>query len=372
MTSQISQLDTGRIESLFSHQTGLAFEQLLVPISDAKPSGDSLKSNGVYSAIKQARSADDPNLPMGVWQHDLKVADWDEVSTLAVTALQSKTKDLQLMVWLLEAQIHKFGFNGIAPAVHLMSEITDNFWSDMYPHIDDGDLEYRTNLIAWLNDKLQPTIRQLPITQTRAERQFIWAEWEIAVNIEMRTKVQTQSKDYVDTRQISQAIAATPIEYYQTLYQSISDALISLDRYSLLLDEKCQQDAPSLEGIMRLLMEIRETLVMQVRPRQMAAPADEDHQEPSASNSKQIPSGGDSGGVSDDESVDNREKAYAQLADAAAFLMQDDPHSPAPYLVFKAIEWGKLNTAELYQELFVEQQGQLNIFELLGLNLEEK
>ena len=40
--------------------------------------------------------------------------------------------------------------------------------------------------------------------------------------------------------------------------------------------------------------------------------------------------------------------------------------------VRKAIEWGNLTTPELYHQLFVQHQGQLSIFELLGINTEEK
>jgi type VI secretion system protein ImpA len=58
------------------------------------------------------------------------------------------------------------------------------------------------------------------------------------------------------------------------------------------------------------------------------------------------------------------------LRSAAEFLVQDDPHSPVPYLVFKAIDWGRLDTAELYRELFVENRGNLNIFDLLGVEVQ--
>jgi type VI secretion system protein ImpA len=65
--------------------------------------------------------------------------------------------------------------------------------------------------------------------------------------------------------------------------------------------------------------------------------------------------------------VNSRKLAYAQLADAAAALAELEPHSPVPYLIRKAVEWGTLNTAQLYNELFIEGRGQLNVFELLGL-----
>ena len=55
------------------------------------------------------------------------------------------------------------------------------------------------------------------------------------------------------------------------------------------------------------------------------------------------------------------------LAEAAEYLSRDDPHSPVPYLVLRAIEWGQLTTAELYDEIFIQNEGRLNIFELLGI-----
>ena len=78
----------------------------------------------------------------------------------------------------------------------------------------------------------------------------------------------------------------------------------------------------------------------------------------------------------DDHSLDSgfqmgagsdRQQAYVALAKAANVLMRDDPHSPVPYMVFKAIEWGGLSTAELYEELFVKNGGSISIFDLLGV-----
>lgn len=63
----------------------------------------------------------------------------------------------------------------------------------------------------------------------------------------------------------------------------------------------------------------------------------------------------------------NLADAYARLAEVADYLMQQEPHSPVPYLIRRAIDWGGLNTGELHQEIFLKQNGQLNIYEMLGL-----
>ena len=86
-------------------------ELLLQPISEENPSGESLRYSGIYDEISEARRADD-NLSLGEWQTELKVADYRKVIDLAVPALSTKSKDLQISAWLLESLIKQHGFAG--------------------------------------------------------------------------------------------------------------------------------------------------------------------------------------------------------------------------------------------------------------------
>jgi type VI secretion system protein ImpA len=69
------------------------------------------------------------------------------------------------------------------------------------------------------------------------------------------------------------------------------------------------------------------------------------------------------------DELSDRAAAYARLAEVADYLQRIEPHSPVPYLLKRAVAWGNLNTAELYQELFVKASGRLDIFEMLGLSV---
>ncbi len=364
----MSQLES-HLAAELQAQLNVDLNRFLAPIDREQPSGPSLRHNGVYSAIMEARSADDSSLPMGDWEHDLKVSDWDEVSRLAVDALLNKSKDMQICIWLLEANIHRFGFAGIAPVVYLLEQLLRTFWQDIHPQISDGDIEYRTNLIAWCNDKLQPHIRQLPITMQRDGSGYNWADWELAAQLEQLPpeKLKHVDKNAVRQSAISQAITATPLDFYQYLFNDLELAHSALIRLGEFMDEQCGHDAPGLNNLLNLLGDIYETLHSHVRHRlgnsapQTHNEADEDAQQAGLS-FESIPQGNET-------MYQNRQQAYQQLMQAAEYLAQDDPHSPVPYLVFKAVEWGQLNTAELYQQLFVQQQGQLNIFELLGLEI---
>lgn len=88
-------------------------QKLLEPISEEYPAGGYLRYEGTYDTIQEARREDDASLPQGVWERDLKKADWHRVRELCEAALARQTKDLQIAVWLLESLIRIHGFAGV-------------------------------------------------------------------------------------------------------------------------------------------------------------------------------------------------------------------------------------------------------------------
>ena len=119
---------------------------LLQPISDDNPSGESLRYSGIYDEISEARRADD-NLNQGAWQSELKVADYRRVIDLAVPALSSQSKDLQIAAWLSEALVKQHGFAGLRDSLKLMAGFQENFWETLHPEVDEGDQEGRANAV---------------------------------------------------------------------------------------------------------------------------------------------------------------------------------------------------------------------------------
>ena len=81
----------------------------------------------------------------------MKTADWEKVEFTALEALCFKSKDLQLGVWLMESNINRYGFAGIAPVAVLLRALCETFWDTMHPQMVDGDVEFRTNPINWIN-----------------------------------------------------------------------------------------------------------------------------------------------------------------------------------------------------------------------------
>src|SRR5882724_13701689 len=113
----------------------LDFEALLAPIPGDRPSGEWLPD--VHSAIEQARRADD-NLPQGEWKREKKVADWAGVVKITTDALTTRTKDIKIAVFLVEALVREHDFAGASDGFRLLRELTERFWDTLYPKIEDG------------------------------------------------------------------------------------------------------------------------------------------------------------------------------------------------------------------------------------------
>jgi type VI secretion system protein ImpA len=65
--------------------------------------------------------------------------------------------------------------------------------------------------------------------------------------------------------------------------------------------------------------------------------------------------------------IRSRADAYRQLEGIANFLQSIEPHSPTPYLIRRAVSWGRMPLPELMQEV-LREEGDLNrLFTVLGL-----
>ena len=197
-------------------------------------------------------------------------------------------------------------------------------------------------------------------------------DWENAQRYEQLMHQHEQEIDWqgVSSENFKQRLAATPGEFLQNLQQQIDDASIALEALSLWLDQQCGDSSPSLGDLSQLLQTIQNIATDELNRRGLHAMS-----APPTDSSDTLPEGtppsGGHGGSGGDGPIQSRADAFARLREAAAYLMNDDPHSPVPYLVNTACAWGQKSAPDLYQEIFLRKGGQLNIFELMGLSLNE-
>jgi type VI secretion system protein ImpA len=348
----------------------LDVESLVTPIAGANPSGASLRYAGTYDAIQEARRADDA-LAQGDWQHATKVSDWRAVIDLATTALATRTKDLQIAAWLLEAAVKTHGFAGFRDGLRLVRELMDGFWDTVYPEAEDGDLEFRAAPIEWMNDRLPEAVKAVPIARSSAGDQYAWWHWHESRTVENLGRQNPEARELalaegkISGEEFDKAVAALPRPHWEDLVQSLGEAWDELTQLDASIDARFGRNAPSLVALKKATEEVR-TLVESIvkRKRELepgGAPTGSPVVEDGVPELREAP-GESPGGMPRD-----RAAALRQLAEVAAFFRRTEPHSPVAYLVQRAVQWGHMPLEAWLKEVINDGSVLAHVRETLGL-----
>ncbi|HMR29808.1 MAG TPA: type VI secretion system protein TssA [Geminicoccaceae bacterium] len=348
---------------------------LLAPIAGASPAGLDVRYEGDHDRIREARRADDPALPQGVWRHEPKRADWAAVEALGVETLRKRSKDLQVAAWVAEAFVHRRGFRGLVPGMGLLRELCDRFWDDLHPAFEDGDPAARIAPLVWLNERLPAVLSQVPITAGPEERPYSLADHERAQRLDtIRTREpkaaeKAEAGGAVTSASFAAELAATPDGDLRAILAAIEAGTAEIVTLERLLDRHLGREAPGLGAVRGVLQDIGGLVATALRGRPSrlveatsrlvgvalrAAPVPR----------RPVPAAHDAPPPS---AIATREDAYGRLAEVAAFLAENEPHSPVVTLLRHALEWGAMPLDQLVLTISNGRRDAPALFELLGL-----
>ena len=337
-------------------------DALLSPISADQPTGASLRYEGTYDLVAALRREDDPQIAQGVWAADLKKADWVSVAHTCALAIETRSKDLQLAAWLLEACIHLRGFAGLDEGLHLMAELCDSYWDGLHPAIKDGDLDYRLAPLYWVDEKLSTAVKLLPVTSPHTDDPpaYSFADWEMA----SRTKGRPRSDEdgALTQARFQQSADLTPTPWLSHSAAELRRALMSIDELRTALQARCGRDAPSLSTLRDTVAQVLALTGTMLEGREQVLP----HAVEVEGNGEPHAMAGENG-AGDAWAIRTRAEAYQRLAEAADFLARIEPHSPVPPLIRRAIKWGSLTLEELLPELVTDARQLEEINRMLQL-----
>jgi type VI secretion system protein ImpA len=358
-------------------------DRFLTPINEAKPSGEWLRFEPLYDEVKKLREQDDASLPQGVWRRELKRADWSGVAQLCESALEFKTKDLQIAAWLTEAWIHQYGFRGLQRGLQVVNALCNNFWDTLHPLIEDGAIEARISPLIWMSEKLVLPIKSIPVTAPTGDEAVIyaWRDWEAGLYLANLARTNAASASTAEAQgmvpqsKFLVSVSLTPAAWISILSSDVAAAIASIDELQKTLNAKLGEImAPSLTSL-RTPLESIQTFVARVlseriergelAPPQSAASQPQipiaREEVPMSSTTMEISAPSSSGVIA------SRAEAYLKLREAADFLMRTEPHSPVPYLIRRAISWGNLSLGELLEELLHKNADLATVYTLLGI-----
>src|SRR5262245_28281811 len=258
--------------------TAIAYSHnLLDPILPDLPGGADMRWTPEWDRIREARRADD-ELETGKWaKKERKVADWKLVRDLCTAMLRERTKDLQLALWLTEANLKLLGFPGLRDGLRITRELMVRYWDrGLFPTMEDGP-EDRAGPFDWLNNKLVDSMTAIAITlredqgqdysfndlldarRTGSEASCRNADGEINTN-KKKALDQAIADGHVSLDLFAGAVKATKRVRYEEFsadFQQTYDEFKLLER---VIDEKFGDAAPNLATCRTTLSEIRQAV----------------------------------------------------------------------------------------------------------------
>lgn len=368
----------------------LDHDLLVQPITPASPAGESLRYDSVYDSIVSARRQE-PALSQGVWQRATQQADWPRVEELCRNALATRSKDLQIAVWLTEAWLHLFGLAGFTNGCKLIANLHELYLVELIPSpesaqqileadtplpLDSADpaIEHRLNMLQWMNEKLSTEIKFLPLTAPvdGSEAPAIsLADIEAALHNQQAARRHGAPQDVVSgDAQFARSLQLTPPQFLRQTWEDLHHAVEVIDLLGLALD---RYYGPTNSGLLRIRSVLHDMAlaISSAIPEEKLEPCEEEvftmpdiHSDPvSAYREPSTPARFND--LYANTEIETREQAYETLAHIANFLARLEPHSPVPYLLHRAIAWGGMSLKELLPELLHDQAALKDVGHLL-------
>lgn len=294
----------------------LDIDKLLLPISADQPCGEDLAFSPEFDAINRARQADDPSIEQGAWVTTLKEADWKFVSKRCTELIETRSKDLQLAVWLAEAESKTTGLAGMGAGLRLLSGLCERFWDAVHPLPDEDGHERRIGNLAWIAARIAPLVKDIPV----ADGVSMMA-WEAA---------RTRGAEAV--AELEAARLKTTPAARQALAEAAHACLGALTELERVVDERLGAEGPGFGAARAALRDFSEMATPPVAPTMQAAPG-------AASSVPVVVAPGAPmrvGAMTLEGPLQSREQALAQLRGVAEFFRRTEPHSPVAYLAEKA------------------------------------
>jgi len=364
--------ETQSDQPLTSVPAVIDFAVLLAPIPGEKPTGENLQYSTVRDEIREAQRADD-TLPKGDWEQEPKLADWPKVLDLATNSLATQSKDLLVGGWMVEALVYLHGFVGLRDGLKLMSGLHVQFWDQLYPDIDEGDLEARANALTAMDQRLSLPLKSVPITHSAGGVDYSYLQWEDSVKFDFpenldsldseaynrfaALKAEAEATNRTTAEAFRKAKDSSRRTFYEQLYIILNECWTEFVALDKVIDEKFQPHPPGLGTLKKVLDSIRSLVEKIVKEKRIL--------EPDPTLDAALADGGtvlESGG-----SLQGRAQALRQLAEVAQYFQRTEPHSPVAYLIQRAIKWGHMPLEVWLEEVIKDGTVLGQLKETLGM-----
>ncbi|MDR0695487.1 MAG: type VI secretion system ImpA family N-terminal domain-containing protein [Holosporales bacterium] len=313
--------------------------------------GYDLSLTKVYDDIKEAKFHEDSALSLGVWERELKKADWVLAENLANEAIRTQSKDLQILGWLIETVVTLDGFYGILEGMKILTEFVKTFWETCYPKDENNvsDNEQKFRILEWIYDTVAKKSKFIPFINYDSRDGVTLYDHEYATELKaLSIKSPNAYDDAVKSAQqagmrtfgeIQNILGVMPQERKDDILehiQKIRDARTGFT--DAITNASGQNGVGVFSALMGNLERIGRILTSSGEKRPMA----------------NVETGADGQKVSKSSSqahAADREDIYDQIEILAKKLAIIEKHSPSSHMLTLIVSWKNKNLLEIVDDL---------------------
>ncbi len=366
---------------------------VLEPISDDLVHGEDLREHPEWSvdfhALRDQRNAIRAQERKVLDLDDLYslAAEWQPIKQQCIDMLETRSKDVEILAWLIEASVRVEGFSGLAEALELAEAMLHRYWGTLHPLPDEEGISATLFPFTGLNGdngegSLIMPIRMAPVLMTHDGEPV--STWDYIKSCELaqiqdearrKRKLEEGSKTVEQWQQLIMGRDREALRASANAIDACRKRFTAIDEF---LYERCGHDTPPTSAIKNILSlawealssfaKVDESILHASEPAAEVPPEfvnEAEQSEQPQSVSWQIPTPN-----FEPESYvpASRDEALVMVSRLSAYFKESEPHSPLSYQMERVERWGRMELAELMEELLDDEAVRGQFFRLIGLS----
>ncbi|MBV9834717.1 MAG: type VI secretion system protein TssA [Alphaproteobacteria bacterium] len=282
---------------------------------------------------------------------------WRQVQEKCEAILREKSKDLEILEWLIEALMRLEEFAGLHAGLHLAAEMLEKFWDDVNYSVDPDDPTAKGFNFDRLNRTLVVPIRRTPVTPPAGDKGPLTLD-----------ALQRMQKDKTGLGEAEAAARTGGRPFYQPLGVHLRGSIAGWQRISKFLNSKMNDDAPMLGPLSELLVDL-EKMVKLVAGSLVDPPAGASAAaaEGDAAAAADGAPGGAQANFARPGTFATREQALDMLAAVAKYFREYEPQSPVSYALDATIDRARMSLPDLLAELLPDADARRKMLQIAGI-----
>ena len=315
-----------------------------ITLADLPPdalAGPNLELDAQFGALERAARGR-PETQFGSTVEPATPPDWAEAASLAL-ALLGQTRDLRVLAHLAVARLHLAGVPGFAGVLAAIRAQLEGNWDAVHPQLDpedDFDPMQRANALLRLQDPagvLRP-LRDMPLASPPRDRTVSWRDIAVLGGV-----VEAEpGRERLSEAAIQGAFRATDRDRLAALRDAVDAALSDLAAIPAVFDARAGHGSgPDFKELSRLFRDLQRDL-------RRFEPSAEEAMSEDAGAAPPLRGGAT---VQSVVALSSRDEALHALSLAAAYFRANEPSSPLPLLIDRAIRLAGMEFLDILRDL---------------------